>query len=145
MNKTQIWDATKLLLTNEKIEIDSNMYKQLELLLAPKKAGAEFPPIKDEEGNIVEAYCQWHKKYEPIAEFTLRDNKPHHECKTALIEWRKYAKQIKVVEKEINSLINDILDEVITPNEAKEIKAELTKDIELLRANRAAKINYDEQ
>jgi len=145
MNKTQIWDATKLLLTNEKIEIDSEFYQKLELLLAPKKARAEFPPKLDEEGNIVETYCQWHKCYEKIEEFNIRNNKAHHECKIALVEWHKYAKAIKVIEKEIASLINDILDEVITPAEAKEVRTELNEDIQLLRDNRAKKINYDEQ
>ncbi len=145
MNKTQIWDAAKLLLTNEKIEIDSKMYKSLELLLAPKKAGVnnEFPPKIDEDGNVLEIYCPWIKEYMTTDNFFTKTNsKTGFESisKAGVKIQAGYGKEIKETENKIGNIINALLDEEITNEEAKEQRNEYKAHIEQLKSDREHKI-----
>jgi len=147
MNKTQTWTKVVELLQTEAILNDTKLYKDLELLLAPKKASAEFPPILNSDGFVEQVYCNWHKKYEFVKEFAKVAKAKSgyaHECKVAVIEWQKYAKAIKQIEKDIANLINELLDENITTAEAKECKLEAEAEIKILRENREAKINFDD-
>ena len=145
MNKAQTWEAVQAILEQHKH--DKRLAAELELLLAPKSGGGvTFPPKLDDDGNIIELYCAWHKQYEPVEDFKFIKSKDkyHYECLVAEKEWTKYAKAINKIKDDIKNLINDVIDGNITPEEAKEIKETKESEIKSLETKRKNKEDYIE-
>lgn len=144
MNKTQIWDNVVELLRNENVEVESNLYKDLSKLLEPKKGGSSgHEPIYNDEGEIIELYCNWFKEYRPIKDFKISTKAKtgrHYECKDAEVIWQGYAREIKALKAQIAALLDDVLDGKITADEAKDEKDELQSRIDQLEADRANKV-----
>lgn len=147
MTKKETLSAVEALLSKHKVAVESGLYKELIEMFVNKKSGHkdEFPDKLDKNGNITHIYCSWHKTYEPVAEFNKKGESYHYECKVAEKEWHKYGKAIKDVKTTMADLTNDILDEKISIEAAKEQRRGLQKQIELLESNRLAKINFEEQ
>ena len=150
MTKTETLEQVTKLLTDHKIKPDAPLFKELTKMFEPKTRthSVEFPPKVDKEGNIAEIYCAWFKEYRPAEGFnksTKSKTGYHYECKDAETEWKKYGKEIKNLKLAIAVLTDEILDEKITIDEGKKKRLELNKQIEVLEANRLAKINFDDQ
>ena len=84
MNKTNQWTAV-LAIMNKDTGISDDTKMALELLLAPKSGGGTSvnPPILDESGNIVEAWCRYHERYELADDMVIMNNKSKGYCKAA--------------------------------------------------------------
>lgn len=156
MTKTELYNAVKTevaeLLTNSDAIKKNHSEALIELLndkvfdkyLAPKRRVSEFEDYVDEETGETMHYCLWHKKYEPITEFSTKNGKAVGECKEAVKEWHKYAKAIKDIEAEIGDLINKVLDDEISNTEAKALRDEKLAKIESLKNARLEKINFED-
>ena len=81
-----------------------------EMLSKPAKAPAVElnPPVLDDEGNVVELWCNKHEVYEPVEEFTYyeKTTRYHPACKVAVKHWNDLTKVIKKMEKENMDIIN---------------------------------------
>jgi len=69
----------------------------LEANIAPKSGGGVSinPPKLDEDGNIVEAYCRFHQRYEPVDDMVMSNGKAKGYCKAAISLWNKTNAKIK--------------------------------------------------
>lgn len=146
MKKQETLSAMVALLLKHKVAVDSGLHKELLEMFTNKKSGHKdmFPDKVDSKGNITHIYCSWHKTYEPVIEFNMKGDKYHYECQAAEKEWAKYARAIREVKTALASLTNDILDEKISIEDAKEQRVVLLKNIEQLESDRLAKINFKE-
>jgi len=146
MTKTQQWDLVKEILTNGKVS--KKVQSQLEDILAPKTSGGSiYPPKLDEDGNITELYCNWHKEYEPVENFKKSPKAKsgyHYECKDAEKEWKKYTSKINEIKKEITTIVNGILDETISVEDAKVQKGVKELEIEKYLEGRKNKVNFSD-
>lgn len=105
MTKTQVWaEALKLL---EAHKGSKKLTMALEELLAPKAGGGSSvnPPKLDEDGNIVEAWCRWHERYEPVENMVISNGKSKGYCKAAISKWNKANSQIKKYEAQASSAL----------------------------------------
>ncbi len=144
MNKTQQWEMVRDILANGKVS--KKIQAQLEEILAPKTGGGTiYPPKVDENGNIIELYCNWHKEYEPVEGFKKSPKAKsgyHYECKTAEGEWKKYMVKINSIKKEISNVVNNILDGNVTVEDARQIKEDKEAEISKLIEDRKNKIDF---
>jgi len=71
MTKTEAWNAVEEVLKAHKAS--KNLTEALEELLKPKKGGghSSHPPITNDKGEIVEAWCRYHQAYEPIGHMVI--------------------------------------------------------------------------
>jgi len=91
--KTQVWADVLEVLTAQKAS--KKLIGELETLLAPKSSGSANPPVLDDEGNIVEAYCRFHGRYEPVANMVISQGKSKGYCKASISKWNKTNANIK--------------------------------------------------
>ena len=68
--------------------------------LAPKSGGSANSPILDEEGNIVEAYCRFHKRYEIAENMVISQGKSKGYCKAGISAWNRNQSKVKALESE---------------------------------------------
>lgn len=145
MKKTELWDTISNLLKAH--NASEELTNELAGLIKPKVGGAKGPthePVRDENGTIIEVYCQWHKCYEPVEAFSTSKSATgyHHECKEAVREWQKYARAIKAKEAEIATILDRVLDGEIDQNQAKVMSDNLKADIKNLTELRLNKVNF---
>jgi len=144
MTKTEQWELVKEILTNGKVS--KKVQSELEVILAPKTSGGSiYPPKVDKDNNIIELYCNWHKEYEPAENFKKSPKAKsgyHYECKDAETEWKKYASKINEIKAEISTIVNSVLDETISVEEAKAQKSDKEKEIEKYIKGRRDKIDF---
>jgi len=145
MNKTEQWAKVQEILSQHKAS--KKLTEALTELLKPKTGGHtnEFPPKLDKDGNIVELYCQWHKKYEPVDAFKISKKSKtgrHYECKEAEQEWHEYGKMIKAKEAEVQTILTKLLDGEIKQTEAKAQSEHIRAEIEKIKEARKNKINF---
>ena len=129
MNKTEQWAKVQEILSQHKAS--KKLTEALTELLKPKTGGHtnEFPPKLDKDGNIVELYCQWHKKYEPVDAFKISKKSKtgrHYECKEA----------------EVQTILTKLLDGEIKQTEAKAQSEHIRAEIEKIKEARKNKINF---
>ena len=95
MTKTQTWVEVQKLLENNKAS--KALKEALEELLAPKSAGSMAnPPKLDKDGNIVEAYCRFHQRYEKVEDMVVSQGKSKGYCKASISLWNKTNAKIKL-------------------------------------------------
>lgn len=145
--KKEMWENVQGLLKENKIKSNSNLFKELEELLAPKSRviSNEFPPIMIDD-KITEIYCAWFKEYRKVEDFNKSSKSKtgyHYECKDAEKEWHKYGKQIKLLKDYLNTLMDSVFDGIKTVEEIKEDRNLITKEISFLESDRKAKINFN--
>ena len=103
MNKTQTWNAVstevKTLLESSKVaqKTQNALLDILESYLAPKVGGGGSvnPPITDENGEIIEAWCRYHQRYEPANDMVLSGGKSKGYCKASASKSNKLRKAVK--------------------------------------------------
>jgi len=102
LTKTQVYNNTVTqineLLENSKV---SKKFKE-ELLtiidnnIAPRNGGNSInPPKLDEDGNIVEAFCRFHNRYEKAEDMVMSKGKSKGYCKASISLWNKTNSNIK--------------------------------------------------
>ena len=122
MTKTEIW--TKVQETLSAHKADEALINELAELLKPKAGGgrSQHPPKMDKDGNIVEAWCRYHQRYEPIEDMVVGpDGRSKGYCKAASWRsnnYRKMARELSL--KAIEAMKTDI-------EEAQRLKAEADK------------------
>ena len=129
--KTEIWETVKsqvtTLLENNKTskKFETELLSTLETILAPKSAGSINPPKLDEDGNIIEAFCRFHNRYEVVSDMVMSAGKSKGYCKASISLWNKTNSKIKKLESEAVAFMSeadfDSAQEKAT--EAKELKA----------------------
>jgi len=69
--------------------------------LKPKAGGghSQNPPKLDDDGNIIEAYCRYHERYEPVENMVISGGKSKGYCRAAISKWTKATKEVKALEK----------------------------------------------
>ena len=94
MTKTQTWaEAHKLLVASK---ASKALVEAMELLLAPKSsASVANPPKLDEKGNITEAWCRFHERYEKVEAMVMSQGKSKGYCKASISLWNKTNSNIK--------------------------------------------------
>ena len=103
LTKTQVYNNTVTqineLLENSKVskKFKEKLFTILENNLAPKKGGSSLahPPKLDENGNIVEAWCRFHERYEPVEDMVISNGKSKGYCKASISLWNKTNSNIK--------------------------------------------------
>lgn len=92
--KAQVWaDVLEVLQANK---ASKKIIEQMEELLAPKSGGGAInPPKLDEKGNIIEAYCRFHSRYEPVENMVISGGKSKGYCKASISLWNKTNAKIK--------------------------------------------------
>ncbi len=96
--------------------------------LKPKNGGgAIHPPKLDEDGEIVEAYCRFHERYEAIGDMVVSRGKSKGYCKASISIWNRNNKKIKDLQaKSSDALEKDDLEEAKKASqEARELKTKL--------------------
>ncbi len=80
---------------------------ELIALLATSKTKTITNPDKlDDDGKVVERYCNLHKSYEPIENFSEKGTKK--ECKAGVWRWNQINKNMKLLVDEMLSVDNDL-------------------------------------
>jgi hypothetical protein len=123
--KTTVWaDVQAILVANK---ANKALTAALEAILAPKTGGGGSvnPPKVDKDGNITEAYCKFHQRYEVVSDMVLSNGKSKGYCKAALSKWTKSNAKAKSLEAEASALLRGgKADEAIAKaNEADGIKS----------------------
>ena len=98
MTKTQTWETVQALMVEHKA--NKKLAQALEDLLMPKNGGSINPPKLDAEGVMVEAYCRFHQRYEPVADMVVSGGKSKGYCKASISKWNKTNAKIKKLEGE---------------------------------------------
>ena len=99
MTKTELWNKVSETLVANKAS--KKLIAEMEILLAPKSSGGSLhPPKKDKDGNIIEAWCKFHQRYEDVNDMVLSKGKSKGYCKAGLSVWNKLNAQAKKLEAE---------------------------------------------
>lgn len=90
MTKTKIREAIEEVFAAHK---SSKLTEEIRASLMATFEGtvtrSEHPPVLDEEGNMIEAWCKFHKRYEPIENIVLSKGKSKGYCRAGLSEWNR--------------------------------------------------------
>ena len=135
MNKTELYTAitTDLgtFLNNNKIPISKQegLLNIIDNYLKPKSSGSINPPKLDEDGNIIEAYCRFHQRYEKVEDMVISTGKSKGYCKASISIWNKRQKTIKQLQAQVTECIdNDDFEKAKElSNEVKELKATINE------------------
>ena len=95
MTKTQQWVEVQELLTTNKAS--KALTQALEILLAPKSSSSTNPPKLDKDGNITEAWCRFHERYEKVSSMVMSAGKSKGYCRASISKWNKTNASIKVL------------------------------------------------
>jgi len=105
MTKTELWNNVQksvgALLETSKTskKFNEELLLLLEAQLAPKSGGSSInPPKLDEDGNIVEAWCRFHERYEHVNDMVLSNGKSKGYCRASISLWNKTQSNIKKLE-----------------------------------------------
>lgn len=150
MKKTELNSQITSILERNKIELSSELAKELLSLVAVKTKSSnsnkeENLPKYDENNNITDLYCNWFKEYRPVSEFnksTKSKTGYHYESKEAEKHWKQYAKDIAQCKEDITLEKNAVLDGVKTIEEAKAEISQLEAQLSQLESDRLNKINH---
>ena len=113
--KLQVWtnvqEQVMSLLEGAKVskKFSEELMNLLETNIAPKSGGGNMmnPPKLDEDGNIVEAYCRFHQRYEIVSNMVISNNKSKGYCKASISLWNKTNSKIKSLESTVSKLVSE--------------------------------------
>ena len=107
MSKKETWNNVKvavqdLLETQPKLsnKFKDSLWDILTSNLEPKGSTSLYPPKLDDEGNIVESWCRFHKRYEVIEDMVISKGKPKGYCRASISKWNKTNSNIKKLDSE---------------------------------------------
>ena len=137
LTKTQVYKNTVTqineLLENSKV---SKKFKE-ELLtiidnnIAPRNGGGNSinPPKLDEDGNIVEAFCRFHNRYEKAEDMVMSKGKSKGYCKASISLWNKTNSNIKKLDSQaVEAMANGDFEKAQeVAKEAQELKDNFNK------------------
>jgi hypothetical protein len=97
MNKAELWAQAQIILGAHKAS--KELSAELEELLKPKSGGSSInPPKLNANGEIIEAWCKFHQRYELVKDIVLSNGKPKGYCKAGISLWNKTNSDIKKIE-----------------------------------------------
>jgi benzoyl-CoA reductase/2-hydroxyglutaryl-CoA dehydratase subunit BcrC/BadD/HgdB len=113
--KLQVWTNVQNqvleLVENSKVskKFSEELLLILETNIAPKNGGGSSlnPPKLDEDGNIVEAYCRYHQRYEKVEDMVISNNKSKGYCKASISLWNKTNSEIKKLDSSAVDAMSD--------------------------------------
>jgi len=108
LNKTQVYTNVvaqiNALLEGSKVskKFQEELLNIIDANIAPKSGGGSstHPPKLDEDGNIVEAYCRYHQRYEGVDNMVMSQGKSKGYCKASISLWNKTNSTIKRLDSE---------------------------------------------
>lgn len=106
-SKSAVWAQVQELIKNHKIsDVVAN---ELAMILEPKQGGGNSlnPPKLDEDGNIVEAYCRYHQRYEIAKDMVISNNKSKGYCKAAISKWNKARVLVKSMSEDMTTFMSE--------------------------------------
>jgi len=137
LNKTQVYNNTVAqineLLKTSKVskKFEGELLEILEANLAPKiGGGSSLHPAKlDDEGNIVEAWCKHHQRYEAASDMVMSNGKSKGYCKASISLWNKTNANIKKLDSQaVEAMVNGNFEKAQEiAKEAKEYKDNYNK------------------
>ena len=136
MTKTQLWtnvqNQVNELLKASKVskKFSEELLNILETNLAPKSGGSSInPPKLDDDGNIVEAWCRFHQRYEAVEAMVISKGKSKGYCKASISLWNKTMAKIKKLESEAVDYmsVRDFDNAQEVANEVKELRDNFNK------------------
>lgn len=137
LTKTQVYTnvVTQIneLLENSKVskKFQEELLSIIDNNIAPKNGSrsAINPPKLDEDGNIVEAYCRFHQRYEKVEDMVISNNKSKGYCKAAISLWNKTNSEIKKLDSQaVDYMANGEFDKAQeVAKKAKELKDNFNK------------------
>ena len=136
LTKAEVWanvqsQVTELLeKSKQSKKFGDTLMNLLETNIAPKNCGSSVnPPKLDEAGNIVEAYCRFHQRYEPVEDMVISGGKSKGYCKASISLWNKTNSDIKKLDSQaVDAMSNADFDNAQKiAKQAKELKDNFNK------------------
>ena len=134
MNKTQVWEAAQVILKSHKA--NATIVEAMKVLLAPKTNISEYMAPKDDT-----RFCRVLRKYIDVNDFTLGElnyentNSKNCASRPGYKAQKKRKDAIGLLNLEIQTILTDILDEEITPQEGKLKRKEIISKIQKLEVS----------
>ena len=115
LTKTQTYNTTveqiNALLENSKVSkaFKEELLNIIELNLAPKNGGGSStnPPKLNDDGEIIEAYCRFHNRYEVVTDMVISNGKSKGYCKASISLWNKTNSNIKKLDSKAVDAMSD--------------------------------------
>ena len=93
------------------LEIPKGKMEMLQAILdehlKPKVATGATPPKLDKDGNIIEAWCRYHKRYEVVENMVISAGKSKGYCKAGIAAWNRAGVKIKRLQEEMTRFMGD--------------------------------------
>ena len=126
MTKIQLWNEVQELLAQHPTT-SKKIVQGLEDLLKPKVGGGSSTNPPQEIDGVMNYYCRFHERYEPIEDMVMSKDKSKGYCKASISLWNKTNSNIKKLEAQVSSLVADgNFDEAqVVAKESKDLKANL--------------------
>jgi len=144
MKKQEQLDLVLDILKTHKINNDA-LTLELTELLGPKAGGLSTnPPKLNDDGEIVELWCTWHKCYEPVESFAKRQTKTgyNRHCTEATKQCRLYEAEVKKLQKLTKEQMEMVLEGEISVEQAKTIKEDNDAKIAELNELKEQKVDF---
>jgi len=109
LTKAQVWTNVQKevgeLIESSKVskKFSEALMLLLEQHIAPKNGGGSSinPPKLDEDGNIIEAWCRFHQRYEIADDMVISNGKSKGYCKASISHWTKTNSEIKKLDSQV--------------------------------------------
>jgi len=112
LTKNQVWanvqNQVVELLKGSKVtkEFQEELLSILETNLAPKTGGSTANPPKEIDG-VMNYYCRFHQRYEPIENMVMSKDKSKGYCKASISLWNKTNSEIKKLDSQASAYLTD--------------------------------------
>lgn len=106
MTKIQLWNEVQELLSQHPTT-SKKIVQGLEDLLKPKVGGGSSTNPPQEIDGVMNYYCRFHQRYEPVEDMVMSKDKSKGYCKAAISKWNKTNSQIKKLDSQMSALVSE--------------------------------------
>jgi len=113
LTKTQVWtnvqNEVAELLDNSKVskKFSEELMNILESHIAPKNGGGTMLNPPKEIDGVMNYWCRFHERYEPVQDMVMSNDKSKGYCKAAISLWNKTNSEIKKLDSQAVDFMSD--------------------------------------
>ena len=104
MTKNQLWNEVQELLAQHPTT-SKKIVQGLEELLKPKAGGGSSTNPPQEIDGVMNYWCRFHERYEPVEDMVMSKDKSKGYCKAAISLWNKTNSNIKKLEAQVSDFV----------------------------------------